>query len=484
MDTDKDIAAEPEAIDNEEMELDEAPPAVDAAAHASVSSDQLEAYINLEPPSNGGEPVTMELMTAALEKSGINYNIDTKRLEELIKLPFYGEDILIATGEMPENGTDGTISFTFETDTSKLKPKENADGSVDFHDLGIVQNVTKGHVLAIITPPTEGKPGMSVRGKDLNQKKGKPVPSYVGKNTELNEDGTQILSKIDGQISFDGRKVSVQETYYIRGDVDNSTGDVKVQSSLDVSGIVLPGFKVEAGKNICVKGTVENAEVRAGGNIELMSGITGSELYCEGDLTCRFIESCNVFVKGEITAEYILNSNIKCGKSIKTVGRRAKIIGGNCLAGHNIVTTTIGSIANVKTRLELGTDHTVIQRQQELMQKVPDLETSINKLKPLLSLLTQMEEHDRLTPEKAEILSKVKYSYNASVDELQKTEKELEDIAERINSRGYGRILCEGTIYPGTTVVIGPTTLNVYEQLVNTSLYYNEGNINTGVASK
>lgn len=484
MDTDKDIAAEPEAIDNEEMELDEAPPAVDAAAHASVSSDQLEAYINLEPPSNGGEPVTMELMTAALEKSGISYNIDTKRLEELIKLPFYGEDILIATGEMPENGTDGTISFTFETDTSKLKPKENADGSVDFHDLGIVQNVTKGHVLAIITPPTEGKPGMSVRGKDLNQKKGKPVPSYVGKNTELNEDGTQILSKIDGQISFDGRKVSVQETYYIRGDVDNSTGDVKVQSSLDVSGIVLPGFKVEAGKNICVKGTVENAEVRAGGNIELMSGITGSELYCEGDLTCRFIESCNVFVKGEITAEYILNSNIKCGKSIKTVGRRAKIIGGNCLAGHNIVTTTIGSIANVKTRLELGTDHTVIQRQQELMQKVPDLETSINKLKPLLSLLTQMEEHDRLTPEKAEILSKVKYSYNASVDELQKTEKELEDIAERINSRGYGRILCEGTIYPGTTVVIGPTTLNVYEQLVNTSLYYNEGNINTGVASK
>lgn len=484
-DTDnQDISAGPESIEDEEMELEEAPPAIDAIAHVTVSSNHLEAYINLEPPENGGEPVSMELMTAALGKSGVTYNIDNKKLDELIQLPLYGEDILIAEGAEPENGVDGTISFQFETDTSKLSPKEKADGTVDFHDLGIVQNVTKGHVLAVITLPTEGKPGMSVKGKELKQKKGKAVSPYAGKNTELSEDGTKIRAKIDGEISFDGRKISVNETYYIRGDVDNSTGDVKVQSSLDVSGTVLPGFKIEAGKNISVKGTVENAEVRAGGNIELMSGITGSELYCEGDLTCRFIEGCNVFVKGEITAEYILNSNIKCGRSIKTVGRRAKIIGGNCLAGQNIVTTTIGSIANVKTKLELGTDHSVIQRQQELEKRVPDLESSIEKLKPLLSLLTQLEEHDRLTPEKAEILEKVKYSYSANMDELEKIQKDLEEIAERLNTRGYGRILCEGTIYPGTTVVIGPATMNIEETLTNTSLYYREGDICKGVASK
>lgn len=480
----QDTPEEMEPINEEEMELDDTPPPVDAAAHVTVSSNQLEAYITIEPPSNGGEPATLDLMTAALEKSGVCHNIDTKKLEELTQLPLYGEDILIAEGEAPENGIDGTICFKFETDLSKLKPKENADGSVNFHDLGIVQNVKKGQVLAIITPPTEGKPGISVRGKELSQKKGKSVPSYVGKNTVLDEEGTQILSKIDGQIAFDQRKIYVHETYYVRGDVDNSTGDVKVQSSLDVSGVVLPGFKIEAGNNISVKGTVENAEVRAGGNIELMSGITGSQLHCEGDLTCRFIEGCDVFVKGEIVAEYILNSNIKCGKGIKTIGKRAKIIGGSCLAGHNIVTNTIGSIANVKTKLELGTDHSVIERQQELAKKIPELKASIDKLKPLLSLLTQMEEHDRLTPEKKEIFHKVKYSYTASIEELAQVEGELERITERLNTRGYGRILCEGTIYPGTTVVIGPTTYNVTEQLTNTSLYYSEGNIYTGVASK
>lgn len=468
----------------EEMELEEAPPPVDAVVHVSVSSDQLEAHMEIDPPSNGGSPPTMDMMTAALAKSGVTYNIDTARLKEIEQLPLYNEEILIAKGFAPENGTDGTIRFKFETDTSHNKPRENEDGSVDFHDLGIVQNVTQGQVLAVITHPTEGTPGMSVKGKELSQKKGKPVPSYAGKNTELNEDGTAIQSKISGQIAFDGRKISVYETYYVRGDVDNSTGDIRVQSSLDVSGIVLPGFKIEAGKNISVKGTVENAEVRAGGNIELMSGITGSELYCEGDLTCRFIEGCNVFVKGEITAEYILNSNIKCGKSVKTVGRRAKIIGGNCLAGQNIVTSTIGSIANVKTRLELGTDHTVIKRQQELQGKVPELESSIEKMKPLLTLLHQLQQSNRLTPEKAEILKKVEYSYDANTRLLEDINKELEDIAERINTRGYGRILCDGTIYPGTIIEIGPTALNISETLTNTSLYYSEGDIKFGVASR
>ena len=246
----------------------------------------------------------------------------------------------------------------------------------------------------------------------------------------------------------------------------------------------LPGFKIEAGKNINVKGTVENAEVRAGGDIELMSGITGSELYCEGDLKCRFIENCTVFVKGDIMAEYILNSNIKCGRSIKTVGRIAKIIGGSCLAGHNIETTTIGSIANVKTRLELGTDYTVIDRQQKLQEQIPELEKKIESIKPIISLLRQLEASNRLTPEKAEILEKAQYNYSANMDMLESAKKELDQIAEAISNRGYGRILCTGMIHPGTTVVIGPTTLHVNETLSNTSLYYSEGEISKGVASR
>lgn len=461
----------------------EAPPAVDAVIHVSIIGGDLEAYMDIEPPRDGGAAPTMEMLTAALEKAGVTHHIDREKLRELAVEPVYNHDILVAKGIAPVNGMDGTATFQFETGKS-LKPRENEDGTVDFHDLQIVENVTKGQVLCVLTLPTEGSPGISVKGKELPQKKGKPVPPCTGKNTELNQDGTAVLAKMSGQVEFDGRKIHVNETFFVRGNVDNSTGDILVEGSLDVAGMVLPGFKIEAGRHINVKGTVENAVVKAGGNIELMSGITGSELYCDGDLKCRFIEGCRVFVKGDITAEYILNSDIKCGKNVKTVGKRSKIIGGTCLAGQNIETTTVGSIANVKTKLELGTDYTVIERQQRLTVRIPELEKQIESLKPLIGLLRQREQSNRLTPDKVEILKNAQYSYDASMEELAAARKEMEEIAQAINNRGYGRIICSGTIFPGTIVEIGPTVMTINEALIYTTLYYDEGNIMMGVARR
>ena len=171
---------EQENIEMEKMELDDAPPPVDAIVHVSVANDHLEASINIEPPLNGGERPNMEMIQAALEKSGITYNIDTKRLGEIVQLPPYNEDVPIAKGTAPVNGVDGTIRFEFETDTSKLRPKENADGTVDFHDLGIVQNVKQGQVLAVITLPTEGTPRHVGQGKRAEPEKGQVRPLLCG----------------------------------------------------------------------------------------------------------------------------------------------------------------------------------------------------------------------------------------------------------------------------------------------------------------
>jgi uncharacterized protein (DUF342 family) len=377
---------------------------------------------------------------------------------------------------------DGTAVFQFETEKRALKPKENEAGIVDYHDLGIVDSVVKGQVLCTITPPTEGTPGISVKGKELPQKKGKPVPSYAGKNTELNKDGTAIQSKIDGQVDFAGHKINVNETFLVKENVDNSTGDIKVAGNLVVRGTVLPGFKIEAGNDIEVSGTVSAATIKAGGSIKLQSGITGSELSCEGDLKSRFIENCNVFVKGDIRAEYVFNSNIRCGKSLKTEGSIAKIVGGRCLVGQNIEARNIGTAANVKTQLEVGTDPVILERQRELQARVPKLEKQIENLKPLMILLRELENANRLTEEKRDVLCNVTASYETNMNLLEEAKKELETIAQSICNRGYGRVICTGTIFPGTKVTIGTASLPVSDTLMNTSLYYGEGNVCMGPA--
>jgi len=457
-------------------------PPVDAEIEVIIAENYLEAYINIKPPSGGGLNPTLEKMEAALANFGISYNIDNEKLLELSKEPIYKQNIVVARGVAPINGINGTATFHINTEKKSIKPKENADGSVNYHDLGIVENVYQGQVLCTITLPTEGNPGISVKGKPLQQKKGQPVPSYTGKNTELNEDGTIIISQIDGQVEFNGSKINVNEVFYVREDIDNSTGDINVAHSLVIQGMVLPGFKIQAGKNIEVAGVAESSTIKAGGNIILRSGITGSDIYCEGDLRSRFIENCNVFVKGEMQAEYILNSNIVCGKNLKTSGTRAKIIGGSCMVGQNIEAQTIGSEANVQTRLELGTDPSIIEKQQELSAQIPVLEKQIENLRPLMALLVQLEESNRLTPEKEEKLCDAKKNYDDSLEKLTVARIEFEKIAQSLKDKGYGRVICTGSIYPGTKIVMGTEILSVTDTLNNTMLYYDEGTICKGSA--
>jgi uncharacterized protein (DUF342 family) len=290
------------------------------------------------------------------------------------------------------------------------------------------------------------------------------------------------LSNIDGQVDFSGGQINVNETFFVREDVDNSTGNIKVAGNLVVGGTVLPGFQLEAGQNIEVRGTAQQCVIKAGGSVKLHSGMTGSDLYCEGDLKSRFIENCNIFVKGEIQAEYILNSTIRCGKNLKIIGRIAKIIGGSCVVGQNIEANTVGSPANVKTRLELGTDPAIIERQQELIAQIPKLEKQIQSLKPLITLLRQLEALDRLTEEKRQTLDNVGASYDNCEKLLRDAKGELERISDIIQDKGYGRIVCTGTIFPGTHIVIGAASLSVTDPLNNISLFYDNGAITRGSA--
>jgi len=458
------------------------PPPVDAVVRASTDDKELTAYLYIDPAQNGGAVPTLARMQDALNKSGITFNIDTEKLMELETSPVYGSYIPVATGIAPVDGVNGTACFKIKTEKITAAPKIKEDGSVDFFDLDIVENVAKGQVLCLITLPTEGTPGMSVKGLSLKQTRGRPVSSYVGSNTELLGDGTAILSKINGQVSFVGYQIHVNDTYSVRGNIDNSTGNIKVIGNLVVTGMVMPGFAIEAGGDIEVRGIVENSTIKAGGNIKLLSGIIGSDVTCDGDVKGRYIENCNMFVKGGILAEYIVASTVKCGKTIKTMGNNARIIGGSLIAGQNIEARIIGSPVGIPTRVEIGTDPAVIKRQQELTSQIAELEKSIRSLQPLITMLRQLEEAGRLTADKREILDNVGYSFDANTKRMEDDKVELVEISESVKKRGFGRVICTEIIHSGTLVVIGSAMLNVKEDLLFASFYYDDGDIRIGRA--
>lgn len=447
----------------------------DAVIHITVSADGLQAILQIDPPVNGGSAPTLDALRAALAAQNVSFQVNETLLQVLSDNPAYNQNLLIAQGFPPVDGEDGTVSFQIRVQKTGLAPKVREDGTVDYHDLDLVENVSKGQVLCVLTPPTDGTPGMSVRGTPIPQKRGKAAPSYQGKNTQLGEDGTSILATINGQADFDGRKINVNETFLVKDNVDNSTGNIRVNGNLTVQGSVLPGFVLEAGGNIEIRGAVESATLRAEGSIRLHSGIAGGTLSCEGDLQCRFIENSNVTVKGDIQAEFIINSTVRCGRNIRVVGKIARIIGGSCMAGENIEARTIGTESNVKTKLTLGTDPSIFQRQQELLTQVAEASQRLEKLTPLLRILNQLDAAGRLTPDKKQTLENVRYSFETDTKFLEDADIELEKISQILHTKGFGRVICGGPLYPGTLVEIGGAALLVKDMLKNISLYYNDG---------
>jgi len=455
------------------QEQAEKQPPIDASVKVIFSERALEAYFRISPPFNGGKAPTMEMLEQALAQNRVVYGIKRDKLALLERKPLYGMDVMVAQGKPPVNGKDGSYQLLIKAD-KEFRPKERDDGTVDLLELGIVENVSRGQLLCKITLPTNGTEGMTVTGAPIPASRGKSVPSMTGQNTQQSEDGTEIYATIDGQVEFNRQKINVNETFTVQEDVDTSTGNIRVTGNVVVKGSVRTGFCVEATGNIEVKSTVENAVLKAGGNINLRGGIIGGEISCKGELNSKYIENSKIEVAGDIRAEYILNSLVMCGKSIRTFGH-ARIVGGKCMAGEDIEAREIGSAAGTSTSVELTLDPATTRRQQELMKLLPELESNLGKLLPLINLLSSLKQQGRLDREKEEILENALYSKNNMLQQQADAKKELAELGDILANRQFGRIICKGTTYPGARIKIGEECQNVAFPICNMYFYREKG---------
>lgn len=473
-----------DAINNSTSELSQETEELseDCVINVIVRENKMSAFINIKAPVNQGAKPTKDSIIEALENNNVIYGINMEKIEEIEKNPIYNKNILIAQGEVPINGKNGSFTLNFISQKS-LKPKEREDGSVDYHNLGIVENVTKDQVLCTIKPPTDGVDGMMVSGEKILAIKGKPVPNLLGNNTKISEDGSTIYSTIDGQVDFNGLKININETFYVNENVDNSTGNIKVNGNVVIRGMVLPNFSIEAGGNVEICGMVESGVIKAGGNIVLRAGITGSELHCNENLSSRFIENCKVVVKGNIKAEYILGSDINCGKSIELVGEVSKIVGGCCVASQNIVARTIGSPAGVETILNIVSNFKcdeIVKQKNEIINQISELENKINSLESIISMFKKLESERKLPLDKKSIYEETMYSYKTFKDLINKKKSELDEMCEYVDESACGKIVCSGTIYSGTKVYLGDEKMSIKDNLVSTTLYLKDGYISKG----
>lgn len=454
-----------------------------------ITRDGIEAYITLinkgiflEDKKETSVDKEERIKTIIKEvKDIIKVGLKEDELIEILSGEMYGEKILIAEGIKPIAGKDGYVKFKFDLD-KKLTPKVYDDGTVDYRELDIINNVRKGDVLAELISPEEGKDGQKVNGEIIKYKPGKPPYIRYGKNVELLEDGITLVATIDGLVKLDANRIIVSEIFEVKN-VNNETGNINFNGAVLVRENALNGFQIKADGDVEVYGVVEGAYIENNGDVVIKRGIQGYNrptIKTKGNITTKFVENAIINANGSITAEAIMHSQIACKGNVNIVGKRGLIVGGVCRAGREIKARVIGSSMATSTILEVGIDPNITQKKEKLGQDIVAIKDNLDKIIKSLNLLESLKKANRLDKEKAQMYLRLIKTKDNLLKELQEKKDEYEIIEKASENCSRGMVKVSGIIYPGVKIIIGNSNYFIRDEMERCTFYREEGEIRIG----
>lgn len=442
-----------------------------------VSSNKMQAYLQLNPPVEGAAWPTYNEVLDELKAEGIIFGIKEEVIHRLLEEKS-SKLTLIAEGVEPLKGEDAKLKYYFETDRVRLFPKELEDGRVDHRELSLVQNVQKGQVLVEKKPATPGVAGTDVYGEEVKAVPGKDLNIVCGKNVAW--DGNRLVATSDGEPTKIGNKVSVQVVHEIRNNVGYKTGNIDFIGSVHIRGDVENGFTVKAGGDVVITGNVEGGIIEAEGNITINGGIIGQDktvIKCNGDLYARYIDHAQVDVEGTIKVrDAIMHSNVNSGQKIILGTKKGMIMGGVVRAADLIDVQFLGSKMGTQTEVEVGINPGFRRELNEIEKRLPTLEKELDMVEKALTLLNRQKD---LPPKREEQKAKLIRTSFVLKAEKRKLETRRDEIMLLINERQLerGSIRVRQTIYPGVRVIIGKAVRIFKDDFNFAVLTYHEGEV-------
>lgn len=471
-----------------------------------IGHDEMLAKVTVIPPQSENDHfATIDDVRNALKRRNVVYGIDETRLTELSEKLSQMEtakkinepiEMEIAFGTPVTNGEDARIEFLYKPTPAEEQQapvlEETEDGRVDYKAVHKIDNVTKGTLLARKIPPAKGMMGMTVTGKGLTAVDGKDIDVTMGKGVVVSpENKDEWIADADGQVIFKENKISVLALFEIPGDVELSTGNIDFVGTVIVRGDVKDGFKVYAGEDLIVNGVVEGAELKCGGKLSIIGGVSGNDkakIVCTGDANIKYIRNAAVDVGGNLTCgQAIMHSKVTVGKKVTVAGKKGVIVGGQVIAGEEVNAASMGSNFATPTEVIVGE---AVGLRDELQRLEIELKTSLENLDKtkkgiqfLKDLQTKMG--GSLPPEKKELLTKltrVQFKLMADsktlVEKKQEMEKKEQEGAE--DRRRRAKVTCMGIIHTGVKITVNKASRQISEELKYCSLTESDGEVKVG----
>lgn len=330
-----------------------------------------------------------------------------------------------------------------------LKPTRTVGDTSDLYNLGYVQNVIAGQLLAQIVP---------LETVDM------PDPRFIqdtpelsaGPNTRVDpEHPTYLLASANGYVFYYDGHITVKKMLNVRSDVSFQTGNIFFVGDVAVHGSVRAGFEVQA-NNVLVKNMVEGGVIRARRDLAVVGGTRGGAgehcLLDAGEtLRSAFVEKAEIRARGNIMVEkYCLYSKVFAGSSFVL---RGKMYGGTAnIYGSAYIQEQLGNSAAISTRIYLGYDPLRIRQLERGDAQIAALSENITHL-------TAIAGH--LPPDTNDATRRLAAAREKR-DHLIRHRDELWQslhLDEQYVSRC--RLIVPGAVYPGVEVAIGRSFFSV-----------------------
>jgi len=459
-------------------------PDADSSMTLDISPDEMSASVIISSPRPGGRHLMVKDIINALKKAGVEYGFQEEELQKALDNDRYGEALVAAKGDIPENGKDGYIDYKVRI-SKKIEFKEDESGKVDFLAKDLIENVVQGQVLAELVAPEKGKQGKTIFNKLIPATNGGPVELKAGKGTIISENGTQLIAEKNGQVVFIGGRVNVEENYVVGGDVGLDTGNIMFLGSVTIRGSVSDNMEVKAAGNIEVAGTVQKAHLEAEGDVIVRQGIVGRDgaviESTTGSVFAKFVQNTFISVeKDVIVAEGILHSKISAGSKIICNGKRAQIVGGEIMAGEEVRVKQLGAQASTPTLVIVGTNPKILQQITQLDNIQKQAKEKLDKIEQNIRTLTvqKTSQGEEFTESKEAMLNKMisgKEKLNERLAETDSEKKQLQEYLQILAARG--KVHVEKTLFPGVKIVINEAEFTVNDEYNHVTLISENGNI-------
>jgi len=400
---------------------------------------RLHAYFWIQPTSPYFE-ITFEEVEGALEPTGLQVPNETLSqlntlIAELLKAQQSGEmnpdafkPIEIARGVPPKAGEDGFFEwYITEPDPSKLRFEPDESGRVDYREQNKVINVDEEQPLVTIHPPTQGAPGRDVFGNTLPAQDGAVKRLAAGTGVLLEEKTQTMYAETSGHVVNANSVINVSPVYIVPGDVDFHVGNINFRGAVLVKGDVTEGFTIRASDNILCQGTVSQANLIAGGDIEIQGGLssTGGKgiIEAKGRVIAKHMVNAIIDGQGDILVEkQVVNCELSCAGRLYIP--KGKLLGGVTTALGGIEADEIGAELGTRTTLIVSLDHFTTSDTRAIDAEIKTCETKLSKIEGLLGpYLTDRSMLNQLPQAKMEaVLAQIK-----ELDDIQDRLAELED---------------------------------------------------------